>query len=82
MAVVIAQAMNHGNLVVAKTSDMACHVPETTYQQYLRQGSLRAPNDRISNGIAALPSFRITHSISTGSMAASTARSLAWNGRL
>ena len=36
MAVVIAQAMNHGNLVIAKTSDMAYHVLETTYQQYLR----------------------------------------------
>ena len=57
MAVVIAQAMNHGNLVMAKTSDMAYHVLETTYQQYLRQGSLQAANDRISNGIAAFPIF-------------------------
>jgi len=57
MAVVIAQAMNHGNLVIAKTSDMAYHVLETTYQQYLRQASLQAANDQISNGIAALPIF-------------------------
>ncbi len=57
MAVVIAQAMNHGNLVIAKTSDMAYHELETTYQQYLRQASLQAANDQISNGIAALPIF-------------------------
>ncbi len=57
MAVVIAQAMNHGNLVMAKTSDIAYHVLETTYQQHLRQASLQAANDQISNGIAALPIF-------------------------
>jgi TnpA family transposase len=57
MAVIIAQAMNHGNLVMAKTSDIAYHLLETTYQQYLRQASLQAANDRISNGIAALPIF-------------------------
>ena len=33
MAVIIAQAMNHGNLVMAKTSDIAYHLLETTYQQ-------------------------------------------------
>jgi len=57
MAVVIAQAMNHGNLVIAKTSDMAYHVLETTCQQHLRQASLQAANDQISTGIAALPIF-------------------------
>ena len=57
MAVIIAQAMNHGNLVMAKTSDIAYHLLETTYQQYLRQASLQAANDRISNGIAELPIF-------------------------
>ncbi len=57
MAVIIAQAMNHGNFVMAKTSDIAYHLLETTYQQYLRQASLQAANDRISNGIAALPIF-------------------------
>ena len=30
---------------------------EATYQQYLRQASLQAANDRISNAIAALPIF-------------------------
>ncbi|MHB9664134.1 Tn3-like element ISPsy30 family transposase (plasmid) [Pseudomonas amygdali pv. morsprunorum] len=57
MAVVIAQAMNHGNQVMARTSDIPYHVLETTYQQYLRQASLQAANDRISNAIAALPIF-------------------------
>ena len=57
MAGIIAQAMNHGNLVMSRTSDIPYHVLETTYQQYLRQASLQAANDRISNGIADLPIF-------------------------
>ncbi len=57
MAVIIAQAMNHGNLVIAKTSDIPYHVLETTYQQYLRQASLQAANDQVSNAIASLPIF-------------------------
>jgi hypothetical protein len=32
--------MNHGNLVIAKTSDIPYHVLEETSQQYLRQASL------------------------------------------
>ena len=57
MAVIMAQAMNHGNLVMSRTSDIAYHVLEATYQQYLRQASLQAANDRISNGIGGLPIF-------------------------
>jgi TnpA family transposase len=57
LAVILAQAMNHGNLVMARTSDIPYHVLEATYQQYLRQASLKAANDRISNAIAALPIF-------------------------
>ena len=57
MAVIIAQAMNHGNLVMSRTSDIEYHVMETTYQQYLRQASLQAANDCISNAIAELPIF-------------------------
>lgn len=57
MAVIIAQAMNHGNQVMARTSDIPYHVLESTYQQYLRQASLHAANDYISNAIAALPIF-------------------------
>ena len=57
MAVVIAQATHHGNLVMSRTSDIPYHVLEATYQQYLRQASLQAANDRVSNGIARLPIF-------------------------
>ncbi|MCE3605731.1 Tn3 family transposase [Massilia sp. P8910] len=57
MAVIIAHAMNHGNQVMARTSDIPYHVLESTYQQYLRQASLHAANDCISNAIAALPIF-------------------------
>jgi Transposase and inactivated derivatives, TnpA family len=57
MAVIIAQAMNHGNHVMARTSDIPYHVLESTYQQYLRQATLHAANDCISNAIAALPIF-------------------------
>ena len=56
-AVIIAQAMNHGNHVMAKTSDIPYHMLETTYKQYLRQASLQAANDWIGNAIAALPIF-------------------------
>ena len=34
MASIIAQAMNHGNLVMLRTSDIPYHVLEATYQQY------------------------------------------------
>jgi TnpA family transposase len=57
MAVILAQAMNHGNLVMARTSDIPYHVMEATYQQYLRLASLQAGNDRITNAIANLPVF-------------------------
>jgi TnpA family transposase len=57
MAVILAQAMNHGNLVMAQTSDIPYHVLEAAYQQYLRLASLQAANDRISNAIAGLPIF-------------------------
>jgi len=57
MAVITAQAMNHGNQVMARTSDIPYHVLESTYQQYLRQAMLHAANDRISNAIAALAIF-------------------------
>jgi len=56
MAVIIAQALNHGNLSMADTSDIPYHVLEATYQQYLRLSTLQASNDRISNFIAGLSS--------------------------
>jgi TnpA family transposase len=57
MAVIIAQALNHGNLSMSETSDIAYHVLEATYQQYLRLSTLKASNDRISNFIAELSIF-------------------------
>jgi hypothetical protein len=57
MAVIIAQALNHGNLSMAETSDIPYHVLEATYQQYLRLSTLQASNDRISNFISELSIF-------------------------
>jgi TnpA family transposase len=57
LAVIAAQAMNHGNLLMSRTGDIPYHVLETAYQQYLRLATLQAANDRISNAIAELPIF-------------------------
>jgi len=57
MAVIIGQALNHGNLSMAETSDIPYHVLEATYQQYLRLSTLRAANDRVSNFIGGLSIF-------------------------
>lgn len=57
MAVIVAQAMNHGNHVMARTSDIPFHVLESTYEQYLRFASLVTANDCITNAIEALPIF-------------------------
>ena len=57
MAVILAQAMNLGNLSMAETSDIPYHVLETTHQQCLRLATLKAANDRISNFIAGLSIF-------------------------
>jgi len=67
MAVILAQAMNHGNHVMGHTSDILYHMLEATYQQYLRQASLKAANDRISNAIAALPIF-LFYSLDLGAL--------------
>ncbi|MBP6280243.1 MAG: Tn3 family transposase [Rhodocyclaceae bacterium] len=57
MAVILAQAMNHGNFSMAETCDIPYHVLEATHQQYLRPGTLIDANDKISNFIATLPIF-------------------------
>jgi TnpA family transposase len=57
MAVIIAQALNHGNLSMSETSDIPYHVLEATHQQYLRLSTLKASNDRISNFISELSIF-------------------------
>ena len=57
IAVIVAQAMNHGNHVMARTSDIPFHVLETMYEQYLRLASLVTANDCITDAIEALPIF-------------------------
>ena len=57
MAVIIAQAMNHGNFSMAETCDIPYHILEATHQQHLRPATLIAANDQISNFIAKLPIF-------------------------
>jgi len=57
MAVILAQAMNHGNRALAETGDIPYHILEATAQQYLRTATLQSANDRISNALADLPIF-------------------------
>jgi TnpA family transposase len=57
MAVVFAQAMNHGNFSMAETCDIPYHVLDATHQQYLRPATLIDANNKISNFIASLPIF-------------------------
>lgn len=57
MAVIFAQAMNHGNFSMAETCDIPYHVLEATHQQYLRPATLIDANNKISNFIAGLPIF-------------------------
>lgn len=57
MAVIMAQAMHHGNLTMSRTSDISCHVLNDAYEQYLRLSSLKAACDSISDGIKTLPFF-------------------------
>jgi len=57
MAVIIAQAMNHGNFKMAETCDIPYRILEATHQQHLRPATLIDANDMISNFIASLPIF-------------------------
>ena len=57
MQVIVALAMNDGNHVMARTSDIPFHVLETTYEQYLRFASLVTANDCITDAIEAQPIF-------------------------
>lgn len=57
MAVLIAQAMNHGNFKMAETCDIPYHVLDATHQQHLRPATLIDANNKISNFIATLPIF-------------------------
>ena len=57
MAVIIAQAMNYGNLKMAEMCDIPYHVLDATHQQHLRPATLIDAHDIISNFIASLPVF-------------------------
>jgi len=57
MAVIIAQAMNHGNFKMAETCDIPYHVLDATHQQHLRPATLIEASDILSNFIANLPIF-------------------------
>lgn len=57
LAVILAQAMNHGNLNMAEISDIPYHVLESTQQQYMRLAGLKAANDCLSNAISRLSIF-------------------------
>ena len=57
LAVITAMAMNHGMYTMTRTSNIPYQAQETAYKQYLRQSTLQAANDRISNAIAKLPIF-------------------------
>lgn len=57
IAVIIAQAMNHGNLNMAEISDIPYHILQEDYQSCFRLATLKAANDIISNSIASMPIF-------------------------
>jgi TnpA family transposase len=57
MAVIVAQAMNHGMLSMAETSDIPHDVLRETYHQHVRLATLSGANDKISNFIAGLDIF-------------------------
>jgi len=57
MAVILAQALNHGNLGMSEACDIPYHSLEATHQQYLRLSTLQKANDQISNFIAGLAIF-------------------------
>lgn len=57
IAVFMAQAANIGHYKMAQTSDIPYHKLESTYQQYMRLGTLKNAANIIANKIAQLPVF-------------------------
>lgn len=57
IAVIIAQALNYGNLNMAEICDIPYHVLQDTCQSRIRLATLKAANDMISNDIARMPIF-------------------------
>lgn len=57
LAVIIAQAMNHGNLNMAQISNIPYHSLQTVYKAYCRTQTVKLSNDIISNAISGLSIF-------------------------
>ena len=57
IAVIMAQALNHGNLNMAKVCDISYHILQDTYQSRIRLATLKAACDILSNAISRLPIF-------------------------
>jgi len=75
LAVIAAQAMNHGNFSMSRTSDIAYQVLEPTHQQYLRLATLQQPTTASTTPSPSCRFFRIAHSTWRRCTPASTARS-------
>ncbi|MFI4954569.1 MAG: Tn3 family transposase [Gammaproteobacteria bacterium] len=57
IAVIIAQALNHGNAKMAEICDIPYHMLQETYQSRIRLATLKKSNEKICNGIAKMPIF-------------------------
>lgn len=57
LAVILAQALNHGNLNMAEICDIPYHILQDTYQSRVRLATLKAANDLVSNDIARMSIF-------------------------
>jgi TnpA family transposase len=57
IATLISQGMNIGHYRMSQISDIPYHILESTYQQYLRLGTLRKAHDIIANAIMRLSIF-------------------------
>jgi TnpA family transposase len=57
IAVIIAQALNHGNVKMAEICDIPYHTLQEIYQSRVRLATLKKSNEKICNGIAKMPIF-------------------------
>ena len=57
LAILIAQAMNHGNLNMSEIANIPYQQLQEIYASYFRLATLKAANDVISNAIKELPIF-------------------------
>jgi len=81
MTVIAAHTLNHGNHVMARTSDISFNVPKTIYEQYIRLVSLVMTNDFITDIREARSIFLTIHLIRRPFMVPLTGRSLVLSNR-